>query len=60
MEVFASSTMALVGVELETLVSETDALTTRPPPCAHFCLQLLFDHNLLRADDQNNTDFNLL
>ena len=24
--------MALVGVELETLVSETDALTTRPPP----------------------------
>ena len=26
--------MALAGVELETLVSETDALTTRPPPCA--------------------------
>ena len=26
--------MALVGVELETLVSEPDALTTRPPPCA--------------------------
>ena len=26
--------MALVGVELETLVSESDALTTRPPPCA--------------------------
>ena len=25
--------MALVGVELETLVSEPDALTTRPPPC---------------------------
>ena len=24
--------MALAGVELETLVSETDALTTRPPP----------------------------
>ena len=24
--------MALVGVELETLVSEPDALTTRPPP----------------------------
>ena len=23
--------MALVGVELETLVSETDALTTQPP-----------------------------
>ena len=32
--------MALVGVELETLVSEQDALTTRPPPnnsnnCSH-------------------------
>ena len=27
--------MALVGVELETLVSESDALATRPPPCAH-------------------------
>ena len=26
--------MALVGVEQETLVSEPDALTTRPPPCA--------------------------
>ena len=26
--------MALVGVELETLISEPDALTTRPPPSA--------------------------
>ena len=26
--------MALVGIELETLVAESDALTTRPPPCA--------------------------
>ena len=26
----------LYGVELETLVSEPDALTTRPPPCASF------------------------
>ena len=26
--------MALAGVELETLVSESDGLTTRPPPCA--------------------------
>ena len=26
--------MALAGVEPETLVSEPDALTTRPPPCA--------------------------
>ena len=26
--------MALVGVELETLVFEPDAQTTQPPPCA--------------------------
>ena len=26
--------MALVGVELEMLVNEQDAQTTRPPPCA--------------------------
>ena len=26
--------MALAGIELETLVFEPDALTTRPPPCA--------------------------
>ena len=25
--------MVLVGVELETLVSEPDALNIRPPPC---------------------------
>ena len=36
--------MALVGVELETLVSEPDALTTRPPP---FALLLSIAH--LRA-----------
>ena len=30
--------MALAGVELETLVSEPDALTTRPPPCVRFTL----------------------
>ena len=30
--------MALVGVELKTLVSESDALTTRPPPCANSML----------------------
>ena len=28
--------MAPVGVELEKLVSEPDALTTRPPPCEVF------------------------
>ena len=26
--------MSLVGIELETLVSKPDALTTRPPSCA--------------------------
>ena len=30
--------MALAGVELETLVSESDALTTRTPPCASILL----------------------
>ena len=30
---------ALAGVELESLVSEPDALTTRPPPC----FELQFD-----------------
>ena len=29
--------MALAGVELETLVSEPDALTTRPPCCFSDC-----------------------
>ena len=29
--------MALAGVELEALVSQPDALTTRPPPCALIC-----------------------
>ena len=28
--------MALAGVELQTLVSEPDALTTQPPPCDDF------------------------
>ena len=36
--------MALVVVELETLVSEPDALTTRPPPCANFKLELGFEN----------------
>ena len=30
--------MALVGIELETLVSESDALTTQPPPILVFIL----------------------
>ena len=30
--------MTLAGVKLETLVSEPDALTTRPSPYAFFCM----------------------
>ena len=41
--------MALAGVELETLVSEPDALTTRPPPC------LLTDVNIKRKVTDNKT-----
>ena len=37
-EVYASYIMALVGIELETLVSESDALTIRPPQCVVFRL----------------------
>ena len=33
--------MAIVGVDLETLVSEPDALTTRPPPCEELNLTLV-------------------
>ena len=39
--------MVLVGVELETLVFEPDAQTTRPPPSSTFWhgeLRLLFNH----------------
>ena len=34
--------MALVGVELETLVFEPDTLTTGPPPCACTCTCFVF------------------
>ena len=34
--------MALVGIELETLVSESDALTTRPPPCGQILFFFIF------------------
>ena len=38
--------MALVGVELETLVFEPDAQTTRPPPCAHIALLCPLERHL--------------
>ena len=41
-QVHASLMMALAGVELETLVSESDALTTQPPPFASTLIFLLF------------------
>ena len=55
--------MALVGVELETLVFEPDAQTTRPPPCAHFffflicwlLLVLLFLRLIPNCSDDNFT-----
>ena len=40
-EVNVSQMMALAGIELETLVSEPDTLTTRPHSCA-FAIFLLF------------------
>ena len=36
--------MALVGVELEMLVNEQDALTARPPPCALYFLCSIHQH----------------
>ena len=33
--------MVLAGVEPETIVSEPDALTTRPPPCANLSISPL-------------------
>ena len=43
--------MALVGVKLKTLVFETDALTTRPPPCAlmYFVIIKVFEAFHLRV-----------
>ena len=42
--------MALIGVELETLVFEPDAQTTRPPPCASlfFLRQMICDFRRLK------------
>ena len=42
--------MALVGLELETLVSETDAPTTRSPPCALF---IVFFYNRIICSIDN-------
>ena len=62
--------MALVGVELETLVSEPDALTTRTPPCASeaksifFCfiiievMHLLLSRVTVLADSASSVKYN--
>ena len=42
--------MALVGIKLVTLVSEPDALTTRPPPCANFFVLLKSSTNRQTRD----------
>ena len=44
--------MALAGVELEALVSETDALTARPPPRAKIELYSRQQNN--NCTDDNN------
>ena len=57
--------MALLGVELETFVSEPDALTTRPLPCVTFlatcqslqncsgCFCLLLDFDVSKRSFEN-------
>ena len=47
--------MALVGIELETLVSEPDALTTRPPP--RFLISLIVFVDCLCGFNQKNNEF---
>ena len=46
--------MAPAGVELEMLVSEPDALTTRPPPCAKSGF-LFFFFSIVRHKTYHNT-----
>ena len=46
--------MALAGVELETLVSEPDAVTTRPPPCTDF---FFYYNNKQRYNKTNRSIF---
>ena len=41
--------MALVGIELETIVSEPDALTTRPPKIFTMPMQACFSSRKSRA-----------
>ena len=49
--------MALVGIELETPVSESDGLTTRPPPCTlYFRLLPLLIH-YYKLPSANPSDF---
>ena len=53
-EVYASLIMALIGIELKTLVSEPDALTTRLPPCAQ---RIFFLASQLRAPKQLDFEY---
>ena len=49
--------MALVGVELEMLVSEPDALTFRPPPCARSKIFFFLSSEILLGSCRNvNTE----
>ena len=48
-EVYVSLMMALAGIELETLISEPDTLTTRPPPCVfYFFVFYAYEHLNIR------------
>ena len=50
--------MALVGVELETLGSEPDVLTTRPPPCA--AMKTIADSATVTVSMASSTNFHLI
>ena len=49
--------MALVGVELETLVSEQDALTTRPPPYAFKAFRLTLVKRIVRMETTEKAEY---
>ena len=46
--------MALVGIELETLVSESDALTTL---CSNLCVDFFYYNNKQRYNKTNRSIF---
>ena len=51
---------ALAGVELESLVSEPDALTTRPPPCKLICYKFTNTDTYVQANKKKRDESKLL